>query len=217
LTALVPRGAGWRVIAVSGVSRVSRRSEAARRMSHLVTEAMRWGHPLRVPSATQDEPPHLTELVDRYRDDSGVRSLTALPCTAAAIEGEDAAVPSVALLAEWFDADRDANADALLAALARHLGVAAQREGNAIGSRMALGRAAAAMLAIALVGAAIIFSLITPATLWTPVEGRFEPVARSRVFAPLDGVVEELFVSQAEPVQAGAPLVRLASPELRLQ
>lgn len=221
LTAFVSGLGGWRVLAVSGVDRVSRRSNAARQMTGLVAAAMRLGLPLRVPSDRADESTHLTDLVERYRDTTGVRSLCLQPCVAAeSIDGADeeaASKPSVALLAEWFDAERDSEADAMLVALSRHVGAASCREKAGVASRFAMGRLAIVALGLAFAAAAVVFAAVTPATLWVSLEGRFEPVDRARVFAPLDGVVEELLVGQAEEVAKGDPLIRLVSPELRLQ
>jgi multidrug efflux pump subunit AcrA (membrane-fusion protein) len=65
--------------------------------------------------------------------------------------------------------------------------------------------------------AATVLALLTPATLWLQVDGRFEPVDQARIFAPLDGVVRDVLVKQADKVTAGQPLVQMESPDLQLK
>lgn len=218
LTVLSKSGNGWRLIATSGVARVSRRSDAARQMASLVQTAMTWGEPLVVPPANETKvPPPLATEVDRYRDATGVRSLRIFPCEYD--PDESAAKPTTrhALLAEWFDGDVDTEAAPLLQALARHLAVAADRSRGSIRDRFGFGRVAIGLLIAAVLVGATVLALITPATLWLNVEGRFEPIDYARVFAPVDGVVEAVLVDQADRVEKDQPLVRLASVELRLQ
>lgn len=206
------RGAAWRIDAVSGVSRVSRRSDAARRMERLARAAASHDGPMSVP-APVDRPldPPLAAEIDAYRDASGARVLRVVPCT----EEGDEDQRRVALLAEWFDAEVAGDADQALAGLARHVGVAARRTGGAQ-STGPLSRplVVAGLLAAAAAGA---YAAVTPATLWLRVEGRFEPMDRARVFAPVDSVVAEVFVTQGERVEEGASLVRLEAPDLEVQ
>lgn len=218
LTVLARSGVGWRLLSTSGVARVSRRSDAARRMASLVSAAMRWGEPLAVPALEgTDTPPPLAAEVDRYCDASGVRALRVFPCENVTDDSRTKQAARYALLAEWFDGAVDSEAAPLLEALARHVGVAAQRHSDTLGQRFGLGRTAIALLVATLLAGGAVLAMITPATLWVAVEGQFEPIDHARVFAPLDGVVEAVLVRQADRVEKDQPLVRLASVELRLQ
>lgn len=218
LSVLARSGGRWRVLAVSGVSRVSRRSDAARAIERLVQTAMRWGEPLRVPFSTNDAPPpQVVAQADSYCDTTGVRSLRVLPCEAPHDPDNQRPQAEAALLAEWFDETRGPEADPLLAALARHVGVATRRDAGRVTPSRLLNRWATAALVVALLVAAVASSLMIQTPLWVAVDGRFEPIDQARVFAPLDGVVEELLVDQSDTVREGQPLVRLASPELQLR
>ena len=218
LSVLRPAAGGWRIVTVSGVAQVSRRSDAARAIQRLVHAAMLSGEPLGFPSENGESlPPPLGDEVDRYCEASGVRALRVLPCVAPSEEGDHDGKPRLAMLAEWFDETIDPEADALLAALARHMGVAAARDRTDGWGWMTLGRTATALAIAGVLIAAAVISLVTPATLWLQIDGRFEPVDQARVFAPLDGVVREVLVKQADHVSKGQPLVRLDSPDLRLK
>lgn len=217
LSVLRPTAVGWRIVAVSGVAQVSRRSDAARAIERLVTTTMRVGEPVAVPLADGEAlAPPVADEVDSYSETAGVRALRILPCVAPQ-EGDDPGEDArLALLAEWFDEAVDADADPLLGALARHLGVAAQRDRSA-GRRWSLGRTATVLAILGVLAGGALFAAVTPATLWLQVDGRFEPVDQARVFAPLDGVVREVLVKQADTVTAGQPLVRLESADLQLK
>lgn len=213
LSVLARAGKAWRVAAVSGVNQVSRRSDAARQMTELVRITLRDGVPVDAPTDLQQAPEEVVEAIDAYRDASGVQTLRVRPCHRL----DDSERFDTALLAEWFDADCRADTDSLLAALARHVGVAMGRDTTGFVWNRLLSRGAIWLGVIGLLASAVVALLVIPATLWVTADGRFEPIDKARLFAPLDAVVKEVLVGQADHVAAGQPLVRLASPELRLQ
>jgi multidrug efflux pump subunit AcrA (membrane-fusion protein) len=73
--------------------------------------------------------------------------------------------------------------------------------------------------AIVLAAIAIVAALLAlvPADFDVTARGTFQPKVRSDVFAPDDGVVDELLVDHAGSVRAGEPLVVLRKPELELE
>ncbi|QDT68008.1 hypothetical protein MalM25_09190 [Planctomycetes bacterium MalM25] len=216
LSLIARSGGGWRVLAVSGVRQLNRRSDAAKRMTALAAAAARWGEPIAAPIDPYDTPRDVVEAIDAHCDAAGVRSLRVRPCPSP-LDEADPDSPDAVLLAEWFDSDYRGDSEALLAALARHVGVAMAREPGGLRAGSLLGRGALAALLAGALTLATLAAAFTPATLWLHVEGRFEPVDRARVFAPLDGVVDEVLVEQSRRVEVGQPLLRLRSPELRLQ
>lgn len=218
LSVLTPTAGGWRIVTVSGVAQVSRRSDAARAIERLVDTAMRGGKPLAFPCPNGELlPPPLSDEVDRYCEASGVRALRVLPCVAPPEDGEREEPARLAMLAEWFDETIDADAEPLLAALARHMGVAAARDRSGGWAWWSLSRTTTALVVAGLLAVGALVALLTPATLWLQVDGRFEPVDQARVFAPLDGVIREVLVKQADQVSRGQPLVLLESPDLQLK
>jgi len=77
--------------------------------------------------------------------------------------------------------------------------------------RISTGRWAAALLL------AIAVLWLLPAPLRIPVPGRILAAKSQRLYAPAEGIVEEVLVEDGQTVQAGTPLVRLRSPKLDLQ
>lgn len=216
LSLIARRGGSWRVLAVSGVKQLNRRSDAAKRLAELAGAAARWGEPITAPIDPYGTPRDVVESIDAYCDTAGVRSLRVRPCPSP-LDDADPDTPDTVLIAEWFDSDCQADAEALLAALSRHVGVAMAREPRGWLGGVWLGRGVVAAILAAAITIAAAVATLTPATLWLHVEGRFEPVDQARVFAPLDGVVEEVLVEQSQRVEPGDPLVRLRSPELRFK
>lgn len=218
LSVLTRSGRRWRLVAVSGVSRVSRRSDAARSIESVVQTAMRWGEPLRVPfPADPTPPPQVVAVADQHCDSTGVRSLRVVPCEAPEEADGPSSTAQAAILAEWFDEAHDPNADPLLTAIAKHVGVAATRGSHSGTANALIKRSIASLALISLVISAAIASLLIKTSLWVTVDGHFEPVEQARVFAPLDGVVEQVFVSQSEKVHAGQTLIQIASPDLQIK
>ncbi len=64
--------------------------------------------------------------------------------------------------------------------------------------------------------AAILILTLIPADFEIEVQGQAFPQERRRIFAPDDGIVEELLVTADQKVNANAPLLRLRNPEREL-
>lgn len=58
---------------------------------------------------------------------------------------------------------------------------------------------------------------LIPAPLRIPVGGRLMAASAHRIYAPAEGIVEEVLVDDGQWVPAGTPLLRLRSPDLDLQ
>jgi len=65
------------------------------------------------------------------------------------------------------------------------------------------------LMGVAAVVAAVMGLVTVPAELKIDATGRLMPVAQSRLFAPVDGEVTELFVTSGERVEPGQPLLKL--------
>lgn len=59
--------------------------------------------------------------------------------------------------------------------------------------------------------------LLQPVELWIDVDGSLQPTSQRFVFAPCDGFIEDFLVRDGQSVKSGELLVRINSPELRLQ
>ena len=65
--------------------------------------------------------------------------------------------------------------------------------------------------------AALLVLLLWPASFYVSAPGQLIPVSRARVFAPLNGIVEEVYVASGQTVKKGQPLLRLRDYELETQ
>ncbi len=82
-------------------------------------------------------------------------------------------------------------------------------------SRWTGGLARATGLAACL--AAVIWALGLPATLRIEAEGSLQPTSQRVIFAPLDGIIEQILVGDGQQVKAGDKLAELRSPMLDIQ
>lgn len=234
---LVRPGRGrWRVIAVSGAPRHAARSDAVRRMERLaravaigdagVVSGGATPHAIG-PLGADPEPgvaealaPQIVNAVDHYADAAGATALIAAPCQEVDVDGEPRGPGQrVALLVERFEGAFPDDAPDRLAPIARHATVA-MRRASAGGRLAALVRPSRLLLAAALTASLV----ASAAALWlirvdltVTADGRFVPAERARVFAPVDGVVQELMVDHGAAVAEGQPLVRLRSPQLEIE
>jgi multidrug efflux pump subunit AcrA (membrane-fusion protein) len=69
------------------------------------------------------------------------------------------------------------------------------------------------------IGAVLVLaaSVLIKVPLMIPVNGMVTAMEASRIYAPAEGIVEEVLVADGDTVSRGMPLVRLRSPELDLQ
>ncbi|QDS87085.1 HlyD family secretion protein [Rosistilla ulvae] len=71
---------------------------------------------------------------------------------------------------------------------------------------------------VSLVGLVILLALmLIPGDFWIPVDGHLHPVASQGVFAPSDGVVEQLYVANGAEVARGEKLLAIRDPQLELR
>jgi multidrug efflux pump subunit AcrA (membrane-fusion protein) len=63
----------------------------------------------------------------------------------------------------------------------------------------------------------LLASIVIQVPLMIPVDGTVTAVEASRIYAPAEGIVDEVLVDDGDHVRQGAPLVRLRSPQLDLQ
>ncbi len=73
------------------------------------------------------------------------------------------------------------------------------------------------LLVLALLLLVVSWGLCRPVTLRVEAEGTLQPVEQRAVYAAIDGVVEQVFVSEGQRVQPGERLVQLRSPSLEIE
>lgn len=228
--AVVRRGR-LRIVAVSGVERFQRRAQGLRSLERLAKVVVRSGRPLYSSTPRSEIAPQLEGPLESHLDESGARDLAVLPLYEPRESDGDDRRPFGALLLESFDGRRFRDNDTALGRVVDHASIALDRALRLRSlpllnrllsaahrrSRIAWSTAALWLLAasfLAAVGAAL--SLIQT-ELRIDAEGIVVPIGTQHVFAPSDGVVQQVAVLHGQRVEAGDVLVNLRSSELELQ
>jgi multidrug efflux pump subunit AcrA (membrane-fusion protein) len=221
---------GFRLVAMSGVDTIDRRSNAVRRLEDLVMAVALTGEPFWYNGGVDEWPPQISEPLRLYLDESHVRCCGILPLRAPGPDGEEnRGSVFAAIVSEHFSQPADGShqaalerisADGKLALLnalryealptlpfARHQDVLVRRPW--LRSRAAWVVAAGTCLLIALWLVRVDFGVYA--------EGQLQPLNRQEVFAPMDGRVARLAVRHGEQVEAGSILLELISPQLDVE
>ncbi|HEX4413402.1 MAG TPA: HlyD family efflux transporter periplasmic adaptor subunit [Lacipirellulaceae bacterium] len=241
LSVLVARGNSCRLLAASGVSRVERRSGAARRLAHVAELVRRTDEPAFYADGECDALPPVEEAITRHVEESHARHVAAIPVRRPAEAGADDALllnkrrscserPQFVLVAEQFDArEGELRRDWLVevaelssTALYNALVVDSLPFGRALRPLAKAKEAISthvtrAALSGAIAAAAIAALFIVPADFNIEAPGTMQPTVKRDVFAPRNGVVEEVLVKHGADVSAGQPLLRMRDPALELE
>jgi multidrug efflux pump subunit AcrA (membrane-fusion protein) len=245
LNVLVARGRRCRLVATSGVSRIERRSGAARRLEKLAEVVCRTDEPAFYDDGVSDALPPVAEALEQHAEESHARHVAAIPVRAAAgsSEGESAALaeqvhkrrggrPQIVLVSEQFDARKE-EGPALTERLSEVGDVCATALYNALDyDRQPLGwlirpigKAAQSITAhvprtlviVAGIAAGVAALVKMPADFNVEATGTIQPAIRRDVFAPRSGLVDKVLVAHGADVAAGQELIRLRDPSLELE
>jgi multidrug efflux pump subunit AcrA (membrane-fusion protein) len=224
-------------LAVSAVEHVDRRSGQVAALERLASAVAASGEPLVWHEQRLDDlPPELAGVLHAYLDLGHARQLIALPLRHAAEEPQSSAhapppvPPHGMLVVESFVADRP------LETLSERADELARLSGSALGNALThhslpllplqtrlaklIGaisrRPIAALLGLFVLTAAIALLAIVPADFTVEAEGTLQPQLRRNLFAPSDGVVEEVRVEHGAQIAKGDVLLRIRSPGLDL-
>jgi multidrug efflux pump subunit AcrA (membrane-fusion protein) len=242
LSVLVGWGRSCKLLAASGVSRIERRSGAARRLSKVAELVRRTDEPAHYADGECDALPPVAEAIGRHVEECHARHVAAIPLREpVAVHADDdvlsksrrqrrSARPAFVLIAEQFDAREgelrrdwlvevaEVSTTALYNALTvdrlplgwllRPMG----RVKEAVATH--LPRTALILGAIA---AGIAALILVPADFNIEADGTMQPSVRRDVFAPRNGLVDEVLVKHGVDVTAGQALVRMRDPSLELE
>lgn len=221
-------GAGLRLASVSGVDLPDRRSNVVRTMEAVAGAVKETGRQQVYSEVNADTSPALQELFSEYADACHVRTAIFAPLDPGNAAGEE--VVGI-LVAEWFvEVDPAASAPAL-SRLAKHAAQGVQnalRHSEVSWARMVLpvqwarsvwygGRRRWTIATLALVAIAALALALIPAPLVVTARGQLQPQLREHVYAPLDGIVEQVLIDEDADVQQGTLLLTLSNPELDLE
>lgn len=216
------RGQRWKVTAVTGVTTLSHRTEAVRGLEALAAE-LAANHP---PAPRLIKAPGDITLREATNEEESSPDTLVLPWRGRAGEKASDAETSGMVIIQWND---PAKIPAHLGALRRvvaHLAYANDQLDRRLPWWKGLGRRGlsrrvlrptikAGVIVVAV--AAIWWGARLPVEFAIEANGRLEPIEQRSVFATHDGSVEQVFAEEGTQVSAGAPLVRLRSPDLDLR
>jgi multidrug efflux pump subunit AcrA (membrane-fusion protein) len=227
VTVLARRGPVYETLAVSGAARWDRRSNSVARLEQLCAAVAAGGDALDSGRRPADLPPQVRAPLDAYLEAAQVREALVVPlvCPPPCAEGDS--TPVGALVVEQFSGvvtdehrQRTAAACAPCAQALEHAlvvqripwaGLFRHWDWRELRQRSRTSVAVAAGAAVLLLAACLV-----PADFDIEARGVLQPRQRRDVFAPDDGVVDELFVDHGVQVMAGQPLVALRNPQLDL-
>jgi hypothetical protein len=221
---LLADSTGCRVLAVSGADSVDRRAPQVRGLEQLAAAVGSAGERLRVEAGQRRVPATAAMALDSYVAASNVRAI--------AVErlgsGDAGAAAIGMLVVEGFsDGPQGVTGprwnEARLGMLVRHGGLALERasELDAVPSALRRRRKATGTgrgrLWLALAATLLAGPFLIPAPFKLEARGELQPAQRRTIFAPADGIVQEIRVRDGESVAAGDVLVKLRRPELEVE
>ncbi len=240
LSVMLARGRRCRLLAASGVSRFERRSGTARRLEKIARMVRRTDEPAFYADGQSDALPPVADALERHVAESHARHVAAIPIRWPADLAENETPlakkrsrrrrPAFVLIAEQFDSREGELRRDWLVEVGEVCSTALYnaREADRLPLRWflrPLGKLTHAvvahlpitLLAIAAVVGAIVALVKVPADFNIEAPGTLQPVVRRDVFAPRNGIVDEVLVKHNASVAAGQPLVRMRDPALELE
>ena len=240
VSVLIRRGRRWLLQAVSGVDRVSRRSDTAKRLVRLARSTARWGEPIDYGDEQFEEgedgyPPQISNLVEQHADQDDIRRLVAVPVEFAKPERSSplrrkkSNRPSAVLIAEQFSATGEEFSRERMLELAQ-LCEPAMRQASRFSrfplsavvwtadrlSRLSVWRAFGMLLLSACLTAAVLALVYVPYDFEVEASATLEPLAVRDVFASASGTIVQVNFSHGDQVEEGDVLAVLHDPQLLL-
>jgi multidrug efflux pump subunit AcrA (membrane-fusion protein) len=231
VTVAIRKGHAFRLLAVSGVDSINRRSNAVRRLEDLASRVARAGETVWY-QGDEDEPlaPQILEALRLYADEAHPRAIGLIPLTDSKTSPRGARPPVFGvLIVEHFQSVFDE------LARGRAIRVAENSSSSLLNAlrhealptlpfvryfRQPLGQPSVrrSTLVIVLAAAALaISSLFIPMDFNVHAQGELQPRQLQHVFAPFEAQVAAIRVKHGEMVKANDLLLELRSPDLELE
>jgi multidrug efflux pump subunit AcrA (membrane-fusion protein) len=228
------------VLAISGLDSLDRRAKQVKLLAELSRAVLMTHEPLWHAHGSGEVPPQIEAPLQAYLDQSHARLLGVIPLAVAPAgrsgadsNGQKSKQPILgALIVEQLSDDRAASdlasrveliaqhSASALAAVRSHQSIFLLPLWKAIGSLgvvaslRTLPKTAAVLTLLVGIAAALFF---VPADFDVAARGKLQPAERREVFSQISGVVDQLAVRHGDFVQAGQPLLQLASHDLEEQ
>lgn len=247
LSVAVPKGSRCRIVAVSGLDSIDRRSNVVRAGEQLIRRVLKTREPFWYqdtqedsptggPAAPAELPPQLAEPVNQYLDDSPARLLAVFPLIPTIDDPRRKAEPVGALIIERFEGTSDVgmmrHRSEVVARQSASALANAQQFSNlpflsvlrligALGWHLRLRQLPRTVLVLGTLAAAIAALVVVPGDFTIDGQGELQPAIRRGVFAATDGIVasmsSKLAGSDAIAVSAGEELIVLSNSKLEFE
>lgn len=234
---LIRAGHRWKLTAVSGQSRINRRTQHVRRLESLTSRALSTGAPLRFNGSDDRIPTQLRKPLAEYLEDSQCRMVHVIPLLAneQPTSGSRADRPTRATMALVVEQFRDSQPSAryvercedyfrqvaIATANARRLARVPFKSilapSSATTAALPGRRALLAMLMTVSLVASCASLFLVKLPYRVEASGRLIPSGQQRVFAPSSGTIESVFVQDGDRVVEGQRLFRINDPHLEAQ
>jgi hypothetical protein len=220
----VRRGGAFRLLSVSGVETLDRRSNIVRRLEELTNAVIAAGEPFWFAGDAEPLAPQIAAPLHAWQDESHARSLAIIPLETAAARPAGAA-----LIVERFAGDAPDEAYRhRVTAVCRHAEMALQ---NSLAHEsfplfrilqalsrarwfVAAGRLPKTVAVAATAVAALAALIFVPADFEIEARGVLQPRHRSDVFARSDGIVSEVLTDHTRECRAGEVLAVMSRSQL---
>ena len=233
LSVLTSRRTHCRVVAVSGVFRIDRRSNSVRMLERLVRAVLKAGMTLHFSgsggSLPADElPPEIERPLHAYLDESHTRVIEIVPLKGRDSKNSTTPNPTIgALVVEHFDAEYEQLMRQRVETTREHSEIALRNalEFQSLPLSRLLQRATwlvrlqqlpKTLVAAGLLAAIVLALVFVPADFEVEARGQLRPQNQRDIFAPRDGTVSELLVRDEKRVAKDARLVVLRNSQLEL-
>lgn len=222
----------YRALAVTGCDHIDRAAESVRAMERLATAVATGSEPVWTIDHFADLPPEIESRLQDYLDASQARQIALVPITPTAAVNDDrkSSDPIAVLASETFT-----NSDLAAEEFKERMRAVCLRCGPVLGHALDLQNTPGVSLlrrwarsrTIALrrrghtwrwivAGITAVFAALCliPASFSVGGRGTLQPKVRRHIYAPRNAVIDQVFVTEGEPVDAGHPLFQLRDPDL---
>ncbi|TWT59778.1 efflux RND transporter periplasmic adaptor subunit [Rubinisphaera italica] len=234
LTVFTRHRGTYRAAAISGLDSINRRANSVRRLEDLIKIVLPLGEPVEYPNESSSFPSHVEAAFVASIDESDARQIRVAPLVDRGDSDrkeKDWRPPIIigGIVAEQFagklvDHERltaiAQHATTALRNVNQHHGVFLLPLWSALGQLSWIVRARTlpkTLLVVMLLVSAIAALIGVPAEFELQAEGTLQPVEQRFVFAPENGVVDQLFVSHQSEVVEDEELLQLRSAQMNLQ
>ena len=241
VSVLVRHRRKWRLLAVSGVDQVEKRSDTAKLLVQLAKSSARWGEPLDYSDkldlmGDENLPPQLTQLVERHIDQTDVRRLVAVPLEFFESTDQEPLLrgsssrPSAVLIAEQFSSSGVELSRQRVVELAQScepaLRQAARFDRFPLSTvvwwaerfaQLSVWRALGLTFVMAALATAVWALAYVPYDFEVEAPATLQPLVVRDVFASASGTVVDVNFSHGDQVEKGDVMAVLHDPQLMLE